>query len=96
MLAAAKNQSQFMQVLKERGYVHQVSDEDALDAAAAKGPITGYIGFDCTASSLHVGNLIRIMMLRLLQRTGHKPIVVLGAAPRRSAILRAKTKPASC
>ncbi len=78
MLAAAKNQSQFMQVLKERGYVHQVSDEDALDGAAAKAPITGYIGFDCTASSLHVGNLIGIMMLRVLQRTGHKPIVVLG------------------
>ena len=78
MLATAKNQSQFMQVLKERGYVHQVSDEDALDAAAAKGTITGYIGFDCTASSLHVGHLIGIMMLRVLQRTGHKPIVVLG------------------
>jgi tyrosyl-tRNA synthetase len=78
MLAAAKNQSEFLQVLKERGYVHQVSDEEALNAAAAKGPITGYIGFDCTAPSLHVGNLIGIMMLRVLQRTGHKPIVVLG------------------
>ena len=78
MLAAAKNQSQFMQVLKERGYVHQVSDENALDAAAAKAPITGYIGFDCTAPSLHVGNLVSIMMLRRLQQAGHKPIVADG------------------
>jgi tyrosyl-tRNA synthetase len=78
MPAAMKNQSEFLQTLRERGYVHQVSDEEALDALAAKALITGYIGFDCTASSLHVGNLISIMMLRILQRTGHKPIVLLG------------------
>jgi tyrosyl-tRNA synthetase len=78
MPAAMKNQSEFLQTLKERGYVHQVSDEEALDVAAAKAPLTGYIGFDCTASSLHVGNLISIMMLRILQQSGHKPIVLIG------------------
>ncbi len=78
MLTAAKNQTDFLQVLKERGYLHQISDEDGVRAATAKGPITAYIGFDCTAPSLHVGNLIGIMMLRVLQRSGHKPIVLLG------------------
>lgn len=78
MRATAKNQSNFMQVLGERGYLHQISDEEGLQAAAAKGVITAYIGFDCTARSLHVGNLIGIMMLRVLQRAGHKPIVLLG------------------
>jgi tyrosyl-tRNA synthetase len=78
MPAAMKNQSEFLQTLKERGYIHQVSDEEALEAVAAKAPLKGYIGFDCTASSLHVGNLISIMMLRILQRTGHKPIVLIG------------------
>ncbi len=70
--------SAFMTVLSERGYLHQASDEAGIDALAAKGPLTAYIGFDCTAPSLHVGNLIGIMMLRVLQRTGHKPIVLLG------------------
>jgi tyrosyl-tRNA synthetase len=78
MLAAAKNQSDFIQILRERGYLHQISDEAGLREVAARGAITAYIGFDCTARSLHVGNLIGIMMLRVLQRAGHKPIVLLG------------------
>ncbi|MBI4724680.1 MAG: tyrosine--tRNA ligase, partial [Rhodomicrobium sp.] len=78
MRAAAKNKSDFIQILKERGYVHQISDEEGLKDAAAKGIISAYAGYDCTASSLHVGNLISIMMLRVLQKAGHKPIVVVG------------------
>jgi tyrosyl-tRNA synthetase len=78
MRAAAKNQSDFLQILKERGYLHQISDEEGLRAAASKAPLISYIGFDCTAPSLHVGNLISIMMLRILQKAGHKPIVLLG------------------
>ena len=70
--------SDFLRVLTERGYVHQCTDLEALDAAAAAGPITAYIGFDATADSLHVGNLVSIMLLRRLQQTGHRPIVVMG------------------
>ncbi len=70
--------SDFLRVLTERGYIHQCTDLDGLDAAAAAGPITAYIGFDATATSLHVGNLVSIMLLRRLQQTGHKPIVVMG------------------
>jgi tyrosyl-tRNA synthetase len=78
MPIAAKNQLDFIQILKDRGYLHQISDEDGLKAAAAKGILTAYIGYDCTAPSLHVGNLISIMMLRVFQRAGHKPIVLVG------------------
>ena len=78
MPIAAENQLDFIQILKDRGYLHQISDEEGLKAAAAKGIITAYIGYDCTASSLHVGNLISIMMLRVFQRAGHKPIVLVG------------------
>ena len=78
MPIAAKNQLDFIQILKDRGYLHQISDEGGLKAAAAKGIVTAYIGYDCTAPSLHVGNLISIMMLRVLQRAGHKPIVLAG------------------
>ena len=70
--------SDFLRVLTERGYIHQCTDLEALDAAAAAGPITAYIGFDATATSLHVGNLVSIMLLHRLQQTGHKPIVVMG------------------
>ncbi|HEU0118735.1 MAG TPA: tyrosine--tRNA ligase [Alphaproteobacteria bacterium] len=70
--------SGFLQLLSERGYIHQCTDMAALDAACAKGPITAYIGFDATADSLHVGNLVGIMLLRRLQQTGHKPIVLMG------------------
>lgn len=70
--------SDFMKTLKERGYIHQCTDEAALDESATKGPISAYIGFDCTAPSLHAGSLLGIMMLRKLQQTGHKPIVLMG------------------
>jgi tyrosyl-tRNA synthetase len=74
----ARFRSEFLQVLHDRGFVHQITDVEALDAAAAKGPITAYIGFDATAPSLHVGSLIQIMMLRWLQKTGHRPLVLMG------------------
>jgi len=70
--------SDFLRTLAERGYLHQVTDGEALDAAASRGRITGYIGFDATADSLHVGSLVQIMLLRHLQRTGHRPIVLMG------------------
>ena len=70
--------SEFLNELKARGYVHQVTDEAGLDELAKSGCITGYIGFDCTAPSLHVGNLLGIMMLHKLQQAGHKPIVLIG------------------
>ena len=70
--------SDFMHVLDARGYIHQCSDAQALDGSADDAMITGYIGYDCTAPSLHVGNLISIMMLRKLQQSGHKPIVLMG------------------
>jgi tyrosyl-tRNA synthetase len=73
-----KPKSELIRVLTERGYMHQCTALEALDARAAEGVVTAYIGFDATASSLHVGNMMQIMMLRRLQQTGHKPIVVMG------------------
>ncbi|WNJ93480.1 tyrosine--tRNA ligase [Bosea sp. 685] len=70
--------SDLLHVLSERGYVHQISDPEGLDAAALKGPISAYIGFDATATSLHAGSLIQIMMLHWMQATGHKPIALMG------------------
>jgi len=70
--------SEFLRTLHERGYVHQITDAAALDAAAASGIVTAYIGFDATADSLHIGSLVQIMLLRRLQRAGHKPIVLMG------------------
>src|SRR5215475_11661727 len=70
--------SEFLSVLAARGFIHQVSEPEALDALAASARITGYIGFDCTAPSLHVGSLLPIMMLHWLQKTGHRPIVLMG------------------
>ena len=70
--------SSLLKLLDERGYIHQVTDAAALDALAAKEVVTGYIGFDATAPSLHVGNLVSIMLLRRLQQSGHKPIVLMG------------------
>lgn len=70
--------SDFLTRLETRGFVHQITDAAALDGAASKGPITAYVGFDCTAPSLHIGNLVSIMMLRHLQQSGHKPIVLMG------------------
>src|SRR4051794_31726354 len=71
-------QSSFLRLLEERGYIHQVTDAAALDALASREIITAYVGFDATAPSLHVGNLVQIMMLRRLQQAGHKPIVLMG------------------
>jgi len=70
--------SEFLNTLSERGFIHQLTDADALDTAAAKGRITAYIGFDATADSLHIGSLVQIMMLHWLQKTGHRPIVLMG------------------
>ena len=75
--------SDFLNVLAERGFMHQVSEPDALDARAAAGPITAYIGFDCTAASLHVGSLLPIMMLYWMQQTGHRPIALMGGGTTR-------------
>lgn len=71
-------ESGLLRLLEERGYIHQITDPGALDERAAKGIVPGYIGFDATAPSLHVGSLVQIMMLRRLQQAGHKPIVVMG------------------
>ncbi|HEX3486997.1 MAG TPA: tyrosine--tRNA ligase [Micropepsaceae bacterium] len=70
--------SDFLKLMAERGQLHQITDEAALDPLMGKERVTGYIGFDCTAPSLHVGSLVQIMTLRRLQQTGHKPIVVMG------------------
>ena len=70
--------SDLIQHFSDRGYIHQVTNIDALDALAANQIIPTYIGFDCTADSLHVGSLVQIMMLRILQKSGHKPIVLMG------------------
>src|SRR3954447_10028567 len=74
----AKYQSSLLKLLHERGYIHQVTDAAALDALAQKEIVTAYVGFDATAPSLHVGNLVSIMLLRRLQQAGHKPIVLMG------------------
>ncbi|MBW8785954.1 MAG: tyrosine--tRNA ligase [Novosphingobium sp.] len=71
-------QSTLLRLLDERGYIHQLTDPTGLDRMAARQVVPGYIGFDATAPSLHVGSLIQIMMLRRLQQAGHKPIVVMG------------------
>jgi tyrosyl-tRNA synthetase len=71
-------QSDFLRTLQERGFIHQQTDAAALDAAARRGVVTAYVGYDATADSLHVGNLVSIMLLRHLQRTGHRPIVLMG------------------
>ena len=70
--------SPFLRELEARGFIHQCTDAAALDALASERAVTAYIGFDCTADSLHIGNLVGIMMLRVLQRTGHRPIALVG------------------
>jgi tyrosyl-tRNA synthetase len=75
---AFKPRSDFLRVLIERGYLHQCSDFAGLDAKALNGSLVAYIGFDCTAPSLHVGSLLQIMMLRWLQQTGGKPLALMG------------------
>ena len=76
-------ESDFLREATQRGFVHQCTDADALDAALKAGPVSAYIGFDCTADSLHVGSLVQIMALRLLQKHGHKPFVLLGGGTTR-------------
>ena len=72
------HRSDFIRTVVERGYLHQCTDLDGLDLLASGKAVTAYIGFDCTAPSLHAGSLVSIMLLRILQRTGHKPIVLIG------------------
>jgi tyrosyl-tRNA synthetase len=76
-------QSPLLKTLVERGHFHQCTDFEALDKAAVEGIVTGYIGFDCTADSLHVGSLMQIMTLRRMQQAGHKPIVLMGGGTTR-------------
>jgi len=74
----AKFKSDFLNVLDQRGFIHQISDPEGLDARAVKGPITGYVGYDATATSIHIGNLITVTLLYWLQETGHKAISLMG------------------
>ncbi len=76
-------ESDLLRVLDERGYIHQMTDAAGIDALAAKQVVPGYIGFDATAPSLHIGSLVQIMMLRRLQQAGHKPVVVMGGGTTR-------------
>ncbi|HXC92030.1 MAG TPA: tyrosine--tRNA ligase [Stellaceae bacterium] len=75
--------SAFLAAARERGFVHQCTDLDALDQRLGEGRVAGYVGYDCTADSLHVGSLVSIMLLRLWQRCGHKPIVLMGGGTTR-------------
>jgi len=70
--------SDFLRILSERGFIHQMSDEQGLDALAAKGQAVGYVGYDCTAPSLHIGNFLTMMMLYWLQQTGNRTITLMG------------------
>src|SRR5204862_321861 len=70
--------SDLLRLLSTRGYIHQVTDPEALDDLASRQIVPGYIGFDPTAPSLHVGSLVQIMLLRRMQQAGHKPIVLMG------------------
>ena len=75
--------SDFLHEATARGFVHQCTDSDGLDSALRAGSVRGYIGFDCTADSLHVGSLVQIMLLRLMQRHGHTPVVLMGGGTTR-------------
>ncbi|MBC7102107.1 MAG: tyrosine--tRNA ligase, partial [Parvibaculum sp.] len=75
--------SDFLRELEARGFIHQLSDAEALDEAATEKMVTGYIGFDATAASLHAGSLVQIMLLRWLQKAGHKPIALMGGGTTR-------------
>jgi tyrosyl-tRNA synthetase len=81
--AMSAYKSEFLNILATRGFIHQVSEPEAFDALARNSTITGYIGFDCTASSLHVGSLLPIMMLYWMQQTGHRPIALMGGGTTR-------------
>src|ERR1700719_826378 len=75
--------SDFLETLSSRGFIYQVSDSERLDTLMLEQPVTGYIGFDCTAPSLHVGSLLPIMMLYWMQQTGHRPIALMGGGTTR-------------
>src|SRR5579863_6717250 len=75
--------SEFLQEATERGFIFQCTDLEELDAALCAGTVTAYIGFDCTADSLHIGNLVGIMILRLFQKHGHRPLVLMGGGTTR-------------
>src|SRR5437899_12915844 len=75
--------SDFLNVLATRGFIHQLSEPETLDALAKSSRITAYIGFDCTAPSLHIGSLLPIMMLYWMQQTGHRPIALMGGGTTR-------------
>jgi tyrosyl-tRNA synthetase len=75
--------SPFLAAAHERGFIHQCTDEAALDAQLLGGPVTAYLGYDCTADSLHIGHLVGIMLLRLYQQSGHKPIALMGGGTTR-------------
>src|SRR5437870_3268337 len=81
--AMSDTRSDFLAAAAERGFIHQCTDLAALDARLQAGPVTAYIGYDCTAGRLHVGDLTGIRLLRLFQQTGHKPIVLMGGGTTR-------------
>src|SRR5229473_7120548 len=81
--AMSKVRSAFLTAATERGFIHQCTDLAALDARLRAGAVTAYVGYDCTADSLHIGNLMSIMLLRLFQETGNKPIVLMGGGTTR-------------
>jgi tyrosyl-tRNA synthetase len=81
--AMSTPRSSFLSTATDRGFVHQCTDFEALDERLRGGSLTGYLGYDCTADSLHVGNLLGIMLLRLFQKCGHKPIVLMGGGTTR-------------
>src|SRR5581483_3491543 len=83
MAAMAKFKSDFLNILDERGFIHQCSDFAGLDALAARREVIAYVGYDCTAPSLHIGNFLTIMMLYWLQQTGNKPITLMGGGTTR-------------
>jgi tyrosyl-tRNA synthetase len=82
MLAAGAMRD-FLELARARGFIHQTTDAQAFAARLRQGPLSGYIGFDATADSLHVGSLVQVMVLRLLQRSGHRPVVLLGGGTTR-------------
>ncbi len=75
--------SDFLNVLSSRGYIHQISDAGGLDQAALERRVVAYVGYDCTAPSLHVGHLLSVMMLHWLQQTGQTPIALMGGGTTR-------------
>src|SRR5207248_8764776 len=81
--AMSTPRSSFLATALERGFIHQCTDMEALDERLLAGGLVAYVGYDCTADSLHVGSLVSIMLLRLFQRCGHKPIVLMGGGTTR-------------